>query len=176
MRLDSTWRIVVLAVFVAALGGGPRTVAGAAAAVSSPPVAEGVGLLPASVVRVSWTDWSRVQGEADGDALDAESSARDVEDVPDRAFELDLAGTSSLISSFPGMRKNFGVSPLDAEWEVYGQADDGSVALLRFDDDVDLAALEGRLEGLGYEAPADGPARAGPGSATWTRSPASRAR
>lgn len=162
MRLDSTTRIVVLAVFVA-LSAAALGLLLVRPLFSSTPVSEGVGMLPSSVVRVSWTDWSRVSAEADGGALDAESPARDVEAFLDRAFELDLAGTSSLVSTFPAMQRNFGVTPLDAQWEVYGQAADGSAALLRFDDDVDLAEVEGRLEGLGYEPPAAGEGEGG----TW---------
>lgn len=162
MRLDSTTRIVVLAVLVA-LSAAALGLLLVRPLFSSTPVAEGVGVLPSSVVRVSWTDWSRVSAEADGGALDAESSAQDVEAFLDRAFDLDLAGTSALVTSFPGLQENFGITPAEAEWEVYGQADDGSVALLRFGDDVDLAEVEGRLEELGYEPPSDGSGQGG----TW---------
>ena len=54
------------------------------------------------------------------------------------------------------MASNYGILPLDAEWEAYGQAEDGAVDLLRLSEDVDLSALEDSFAAVGYEAPADG--------------------
>src|SRR3712207_7696554 len=55
-----------------------------------------------------------------------------------------LTVASVLTSSFPALQDAFGITPLDAEWEAYGQARDGSVDLLKLDDDVDLEELEQR--------------------------------
>lgn len=126
------------------------------------PVVQAVETLPGTVVRVSWTDWAEVQQAAGGDVGTASSQA-DVDDFLDRAFEEDLVGSTALGSSFRGLEKNFGVTPLDAEWEVYGQAPEGSVAVLRFSDDVDLDEVEGRFEALGYQAPGSGAGEGG----TW---------
>ena len=153
MRLDSTARVIVLAVLVVAsvLALGLLLVR---PLFVSTPVAEAVDLLPASVVRVSWTDWAEVTASADGAALDGDSSAKDVEAFLDRAFEKDLTGTSSLVTSFPGLQENFGVTPADAEWEAYGRPTDGA---------VDAAAAAGTgststmspttWRGPGYDAP-----------------------
>lgn len=162
MRLDSRSRLVVLGVLVVA-----SVVALGLLLVrpllASEPVVQAAEALPGTVVRVSFTDWSRVQQAADGGSVGTGSSSDDVEAFLDRAFEEDLIGSSSLASSFPGLEENFGVTPLDAEWEVYGQAPEGSVAVLRFSDDVDLDEVEGRFEGLGYEAPEAGAGEGG----TW---------
>lgn len=127
------------------------------------PVVEAVEQLPATVVRASFTDWALVQEAADGAAVDADSSETDIADFLTRAYDTDLIGVSSLSSTFPGLAENFGFTPLESEWEVYAQAEDGSAAVLKMEDDVDLEAVEGRFEGLGYAAPPDG---AGEGE-TW---------
>ena len=90
---------------------------------------------------------------------------------------MDLAGTSALVTSFPGLQENFGVTPLDAEWEVYGQAEDGSVALLRLGDDVDLADARGPAGGAGLRGAVGRVGRGRHvGRRRRTRSPACRAR
>jgi hypothetical protein len=57
----------------------------------------------------------------------------------------------------------FGFSPLDAQWEVFGQSPTGQVDVLRLDDGVDVGGVERALRRLGYTPPAGG---AGSGG-TW---------
>ncbi len=122
-----------------------------------------VGLLPATTMRATYTDWSAVREQADGEGLDASSSEREVGAFLDRAFDLDLVSTSALAESAHAMERRYGVSPLQAEWEALGQDETGQVVVLAFGDGTDLGGLEGRLRSLGYAAPADG---AGSGG-TW---------
>lgn len=131
------------------------------------PLGDAVSRLPADTLRVSFTDWTQVAAAADGEGITPTSPAEEVQDFLARAFEQDLTYGSALSTSFPALAENFRITPVDAEWEVYGQARGGSVAVLRLGPDVDLEELEGRFAGLGYQAPADGAGSAG----TWVGSP-----
>jgi hypothetical protein len=115
-----------------------------------------VASLPASTLRATYTDWTAVRAAADGEGLDAGSAAVDVAAFLDRAFERDLVSTSAVVDSTVAMRKWYGVSPLDAEWEAFGQDESGQVVVLATADDVDLAGVEQRLRSLGYDAPPGG--------------------
>lgn len=130
-------------------------------------LAAAVETLPADTLRVGYVDWAQVSELADGGSVDA-SSEESVADFLDRVYEDDLAVGSALGSSLVALDANLGVTPLDAEWEVYGQARESSVAVLSLDSSVDLEALEDRLRDLGYEAPADGAGEGG----TWVGTPA----
>jgi hypothetical protein len=166
VRIDSRAGVAVLAVLLV----GALVAVGLLVVrpwLSSSRMEQAVEVLPSSVLRVSWTDWAQVREEAEGEELDADSSAREVREFLDRAFDQDLVGASALSTTFPALAAAFGVTPFEAEWEVYGQAREGSAALLKLDEDVDLEALEERFEELGYQAPSDG---AGAGG-TWVGTP-----
>ncbi len=117
---------------------------------------QAVAWLPEETLRVTWTDWAQVRAAADGEDLDAGSSSRDVGGFLDRAYDLDLTGTSAVVEATYAMGRRYGFSPLDAAWEAFGQSREGQVAVLRLGDAADPAGIERRLRRLGYEAPADG--------------------
>lgn len=114
-----------------------------------------VAALPPETLRVSFTDWERVAEEADGGSVTAATPTEDVDAFLDRAYARDLLTQSPLATSFPGLAANFGITPLDATWEVYGQGRGGAVDVLRLRDSTDLGKVESRLRRLGYDAPAD---------------------
>jgi hypothetical protein len=126
-----------------------------------------IGTLPASTMRATYTDWAAVREAARGDGLAAGSSESEVATFLDRAFERDLVSTSAVAESTVAMSDQFGVSPLDATWEVLGQAEAGQVVVLGVTDDVDLAGVEQRLRSLGYDEPSGGIGTGG----TWEGSP-----
>ncbi len=126
-----------------------------------------VSLLPESTRRVSWTDWDEVASLAGGTRLPGDESGPRLDAFLDRAFAQGLTAASALTSSAAGLAEAYRVSPLDAEWEAYGQGDEGAVDLLRLSDEVDLGALEDRFAALGYAAPASGPGTSG----VWTGTP-----
>ncbi len=128
---------------------------------------EAVATLPKSTLRATYTDWADVRKLAGGSKLDSSSSESDVEGFVSRAYDLDLTSTSAVVDSTYVMNRRFGFSPLDAEWEMYGQSREGAVAVMRFGDGVDLDGVERNLRGLGYSPPADG---AGSGG-VWAGSP-----
>ena len=124
---------------------------------ADPKVEEAVSRLPSSVLRATYTDWAAVAESVPGSELSERSSEEDFDEFLDQAFDKDLTTASALSDSFPAFAANLGITPLDAEWEAYGQSENGAVDVLHLSSEVDLRALEDRFSGLGYDAPADGP-------------------
>ncbi|MGZ4502631.1 MAG: hypothetical protein ACXVW3_01990 [Nocardioidaceae bacterium] len=122
--------------------------------------------LPKSTLRASYTDWSRVRTMARGTALGPASSRAAVGRFLNRAFDRDLTTASAVSDSTYALMHRYGFSPLDAEWESYGQSRQGSVDVMRLDDSVDMEGIENALRTVGYTPPAAG---AGTGG-TWTGS------
>jgi len=109
-------------------------------------------LLPAYTLRASWTDWSGVR-TALGAGEPREPDA--VRAFIENAFSSDLSAASSIDESAVALAINYGFSPANAEWELFGQARDGAVMLLKLPESVDLGQVEDRLEALGYTRPTD---------------------
>ena len=124
---------------------------------------DALGTLPKSTLRTTYTDWDAVRTAARGTGLGAASSKGKVEAFLTRAYDLDLTSGSAIDDSTYALQHKLGFSPLDAEWEAFGQGKDGQVDVLQVGDSVDLAGVERRLRSLGYTPP-----RAGSGSGgTW---------
>ncbi len=123
-----------------------------------------VRTLPADTLRVGYVAWGQVRAELDAEAVPA---PEDFDELLARAYERDLLIGSALEDSLPELDEHFGVTPLAADWEAYGQARASSVSVLSFPGDVDLADVESRLGGLGYQPPAAGPGEGG----TWVGTP-----
>jgi hypothetical protein len=123
-------------------------------------------MLPADTLRVGYVDWAQVSEITDGGDVDVDSE-ESLRGFLDRVYEGDLAVGSALHTSFATLANNFGVTPLDATWEAYGQARKSSVSVLALDPDVDLSAVEDRLPDLGYEPPTGGTGQGG----TWVGTP-----
>ena len=123
----------------------------------STPVEEAVERLPSGTLRATYTDWAAVEKAVPDPDLTARSSTEDFDAFLDQAFDKDLTTASALSDSMEALAVNYGITPLDGEWEIYGQAEDGSVDVLQLSEDVDLDALEEQFASLGYEPPADGP-------------------
>jgi hypothetical protein len=127
---------------------------------------QAVDLLPRSTLRATFTDWARVRDAAGGTTLGAASSRRDVDAFLRRAYDKGLTSTSAVDDSTYALLHRYGFSPLDAEWEMFGQSRKGQVDVLRLADDVDLAGVERALRTLGYTPPAKGSGTGG----TWAGS------
>lgn len=128
---------------------------------SSTRLESAVGMLPDSTLRASYTDWDQVSDQVEGEGISAATPAEEVDAFLERAFSEDLTVGSALGSSFEGLAANYEITPLDAEWEIYGQGRDGAVDLLRIGAGVDLEALEERFGELGYQSPPEGSGEAG---------------
>ncbi len=107
-------------------------------------------MLPSDVQRVSWTDWAGVRDELHaGDVAGSDATAESfLAEVQDRELT-----TSSLASASGLIAEGLGFSPLAAEWELLGQAQDGQIVVLRTDQD--LATVMDRITGLGFVEPGD---------------------
>ena len=153
---------VVIAVVVVLAGGGLL----AWRAASRTPYEQAVAWMPAETLRATYTDWAAVRGLADGTDLGAASSTRDVGSFLERAYDQDLVSASAVADSTYAMNEQYGFSPVDAAWEMYGQSREGAVVVMAMTDEVDLDGVERNLRSLGYQAPAEG---AGTGG-TWAGS------
>ena len=131
------------------------------------PFEEAVERLPADVARASFTDWSAVASSVPGSDLTVSSSTDEIDEFLAKAFDKDFTVASALNESFPALAENYGFLPVDAEWEIYGQAEDGAVDVVKLSEDVDLEEVEERFAEMGYDAPSDG---AGSGG-VWRGSP-----
>ena len=130
----------------------------------STPLEEAVASLPEPVLRVSFTDWQKAGAEVPGPDPGVHSSSGAVDAWMQKAFDKGVTAASALSTSFHALGANYGVTPMSGEWEVYGQARDGSVSLLRLKDSVDLQELENHLQEMGYDKPSDS-------SGVWAGSP-----
>jgi hypothetical protein len=123
--------------------------------------------LPSATLRTSYVDWAQTRDEAHATGLGAGSSESQVSAFLSKAYDLDLTDGSAIADSSYAMQKKYGFSPLDAEWEAFGQARKGQVDVVRVGDSVDLDGVERALRRLGYTAPAAGSGKGG----TWVGSP-----
>ena len=140
-------RLLALVVVVALLGAAavwalwPRgTELGGAAA-----------LLPEDTARVTWTDWDGVRAE-----LDAEPGTRDLDRMLREAADLDLSSASPTAAIAAPLAETLGWGPVDAQWEVLGQAEEGMVLVVKLSEDADLGAIADKYEDAGFTAPDEG--------------------
>ena len=115
---------------------------------------EALATLPAQTEIVSFTDWTAAQAAVEADAAGS-SSVRAKQAFLDAAYERDISAVSLLAISEADVYAAYGVSVLDAEWEIYGQSPAGAAEVLRMSEEFDFDALDSRLTDLGY-AEADG--------------------
>jgi hypothetical protein len=149
-------RVIVALVVVVGVGGLVVAAWLGWRSVQSTSYQQAVASLPEATLRATYTDWGRVRALADGERLGAGSSSREVDGFLSRAYDLDLTSGSAVVDSTYAMNRRYGFSPLDAEWEMFGQSRGGQVVVLRFGESVDLAGVERNLRRLGYEPPTDG--------------------
>jgi hypothetical protein len=113
-----------------------------------------VSMAPADAQRLTFTDWAGVRREL-GASLDASSSAGELEDFLDEAFEADLSPMSALLESASTMQTEYGFSPATLEWELLTQSEEGAAVVMQLPDDADLDAVQDGLAELGYQRPDD---------------------
>ncbi len=100
--------------------------------------------LPAASLRAAFTDWNHART-----TVEAERLSRFIE----KSYNADLTRSSALEDAAVLIDRHYGLSLRDAEWEVYGQADEGSVDVLRVSDSTSYDDLRARLRKLGYDEP-----------------------
>ncbi|KRC66034.1 hypothetical protein ASE12_15490 [Aeromicrobium sp. Root236] len=145
LRLVLISVVVPLLVIAAAIVGGRW----AGTAVSADPgsaLPSALDTLPADTQVAGFTDWSRVRRVLGvGSTTVADRAA-----LTDDASLRDLSTRSVLGPYTEQLHDSYGWSPADLDWEVYGQADDGSVMVARLDDAVSFGSVRSHLTKLGY--------------------------
>jgi hypothetical protein len=114
---------------------------------------QAVDAVPASSLRLAYTDWSLVRSRLDTD-VDTSSSATEIEEFIAEAYDTDFAAASSIDESAAALQDLYGFSPVTAEWEAFAQGRRGAAMVLRVPD-ADFDALADNLDSIGYEEPAE---------------------
>lgn len=117
---------------------------------------EAVATMPASTLRATYTDWAQVRTLLGATSLGEGSTTRDVNGFLDDAYRADLISTSAVSGATYAMARRYGFSPLDADWEMFGQSREGAVAVMRLPESVDFGGIERNLRTLGYDPPDEG--------------------
>ncbi len=114
---------------------------------------DALDVVPKSTQRLAFTDWSAVRRELD--LPDQKSpSARTIEELGTRGYDTDLSAASSIDESTAALQEHFGFSPATAQWEAYGQSDEGATMVVRMPDGFDLDEVTRHLDDLGFTKPA----------------------
>ena len=119
--------------------------------------------LPKATLRTTNSARPHVRSDAGGASLSAGASRPRVESFLSKAYDLDLTTGSAVAESTYALQEKFGFSPLDTQWEAFGQGRQGQVDVMRLDDGVDLVGVERALRRLGYTPPPTGSGQGG----TW---------
>ncbi|MCW2761849.1 MAG: hypothetical protein JWR85_2050 [Marmoricola sp.] len=113
---------------------------------------EALELLPASSLRVGFTDWKVVRQRLQADVGDTPD--RDaVEGLMQKAYDSDYAAASSIDESAAALQSKFGFSPATAQWEAFAQGREGAAMVLKVADGSDFDVLAGNLRAIGYDRP-----------------------
>jgi hypothetical protein len=118
---------------------------------------EALGVVPASSLRVGFTDWGVVRRALHADLGDTPD--RDaVEKFMQAAYDSDFAAASSIDEAAAALQSKFGFSPATAQWEAFAQGRQGATMVLKVPDGTDFDVLAGNLRSAGYGKPrsADG--------------------
>ncbi|MFT4263502.1 MAG: hypothetical protein QM572_08985 [Nocardioides sp.] len=91
----------------------------------------GLELVPGDAQRISWTDWSAI--------VDEVGATGGTDGILDRAYAADLSSVSALVTSASELDR-LGLHLSDVEWELFAQADDGAVEVLKVADPETWAA------------------------------------
>lgn len=84
----------------------------------------GLALVPGDAERISWTSWAEV--------IDEVGDRGGTQGILDRAYDADLSSASALVTSAPALDR-LGLPITEVSWELFAQADDGAVEVLRTD-------------------------------------------
>ena len=116
------------------------------------PLDDALHRVPASSLRVSFTDWGVVRRTLDAD-LGTNPTDSAIESFMSRAYDDDFSAASSIDESAVALQDKFGFSPANAEWEAYAQGRDGAAMVLKVADGTDFSILADNLRTDGYGKP-----------------------
>ena len=107
--------------------------------------------VPASWLRVGFTDWAAVR-KAMSANLGKDPSRQAIGDFIDAAYDLDFTAASSIDEAAPALQELYGFSPATAEWEAFAQGRSGATMVLQTGQ-ADFGTIAENLRALGYKAP-----------------------
>ena len=116
------------------------------------PLDDALHRVPASSLRVSFTDWAVVRRTL-GAHLGASPSDSKIEAFMQKAYDTDFSAASSINDSAVAMQDNYGFSPANAQWETYAQGRKGATMVLKPADGTDFGVLADNLRTIGYRKP-----------------------
>ncbi|HET8561760.1 MAG TPA: hypothetical protein VFL69_14660 [Marmoricola sp.] len=105
---------------------------------------QALGLVPASSLRVGFTDWASVR---------ARLHTADVKRLEAKAYNTDLSAASSIDQEGVALQRLYGFGPGTATWEAYAQSRQGATMVLKLPDTSDFGAIAGHLRDNGYHQP-----------------------
>ena len=113
---------------------------------------EALDRVPASSLRVGFTDWAAVRSRLEADLGDT-PNGKQVETLIQKAYDSDYAAASSINDSAPALQEKYGFSPATAQWEAFAQGREGATMVLKVADGADFDVLAGNLRSAGYKKP-----------------------
>ena len=108
--------------------------------------------VPASSLRVSYTDWTAVRSRLRAELGDTPGTEA-VEKLIQQAYDSDYGSASSIVDSAPALQQNFGFSPATAQWEAFAQGRQGAAMVLKVAAGADFDILADNLRSAGYKKP-----------------------
>jgi hypothetical protein len=116
------------------------------------PLEDALHRVPASSLRVGFTDWAVVR-KALHSHIGTDPSSTQLRAFMDKAYDSDFSAASSIDESAVALQKYFGFSPANAQWEAYAQGKKGATMVLKVVDGTDFDVLADNLRTAGYTKP-----------------------
>ncbi len=113
---------------------------------------EALAVVPASSLRVAFTDWAAVRRQLRltlGDTPDAEAVAK----LMTESYDTDFSAVSSIDESAAALQAIFGFSPATAQWEAFAQGRKGATMVLKVAEGSDFGVLADNLRTAGFTKP-----------------------
>lgn len=115
---------------------------------------QAVDVVPASTMRLAFTDWAAVRRALDVPDRSRPSDAQ-IESLTSKAYDTDLSAASSIDEATAALQEHFAFSPATADWEAFAQSDEGATMVVRMPNDFDLDRVRDHLDDLGFTKPSD---------------------
>jgi len=109
-------------------------------------------VVPASTLRLSFTDWAGVRDALHLD-LGQDPSDAQINKLISRGYDRDLTAVSSIDDSAVALQEHFGFSPATASWEAYAQSRAGATMVLRMPGGFDFDKVTSKLASAGFTKP-----------------------
>ena len=116
------------------------------------PLDEALHSVPAGSLRVGFTDWTVARRSLHAHLGQTPSDSQ-ITAFMQKAYDSDFSAASSIDESAVALQKDFGFSPVNAQWEAYAQSRQGATMVLKVADGTDFGTLAANLRTDGYKAP-----------------------